>query len=55
MYISGHKTDSIFRRYDIVSDDRVAAASAKMQRLFDDKLGTAKRAPKGDARLKRRA
>jgi len=41
MYISGHKTDSIFRRYDIVSDDRLAVASAKMQSLFDDRLGTA--------------
>jgi integrase len=38
MYISGHKTDSIFRRYDIVSDDRLAAASVKMQTLFDEKL-----------------
>jgi integrase len=55
MYISGHKTDSIFRRYDIVSDDRLAAASAKMQSLFDDKLGTTKRTRKGATRLKRRA
>ena len=55
MYISGHKTDSIFRRYDIVSDDRLAAASAKMQSLFDDKLGTTNRARKGAPRLKRRA
>jgi len=39
MYISGHKTDSIFRRYDIVSDDRLATASAKMQNLFDEKMG----------------
>ncbi len=38
MYISGHKTDSIFRRYDIVSDDRLAVASAKMQNLFEEKL-----------------
>lgn len=38
MYISGHKTDSIFRRYDIVSDDRLAAASAKMQTMFEEKL-----------------
>ena len=39
MYISGHKTNSIFRRYDIVSDDRLATASAKMQNLFDEKMG----------------
>ena len=38
MYISGHKTDSIFRRYDIVSDDRLAVASARMQSLFEQKL-----------------
>src|SRR5580698_6711655 len=55
MYISGHKTDSIFRRYDIVSDDRLAAASTKLQTLFDEKLGTTKRAPKGTTRSKRRA
>ncbi len=55
MYISGHKTDSIFRRYDIVSDDRLAAASAKMQSLFDDKLGRRKRARKEAKRLRRRA
>ena len=29
MYISGHKTDSIFRRYDIMSDDWLTAASVK--------------------------
>ena len=39
MYISGHKTDSIFRRYDIISDDQLTAASVKMQNLFDEKLG----------------
>jgi integrase len=39
MYISGHKTDSIFRRYDIVSDDRLAVASEKMQSLFEAQLG----------------
>ena len=55
MYISGHKTDSIFRRYDIVSDDRLAAASAKMQSLFDDKLGRRKRARTEAKRLRRRA
>ena len=38
MYISGHKTDSIFRRYDIVSDDRLAVAFSKLQTLFDKKL-----------------
>ena len=55
MYISGHKTDSIFRRYDIVSDDRLAAASTKLQSLFDEKLtrkqASAKKRPaKQDAR-----
>jgi integrase len=50
MYISGHKTDSIFRRYDIVSDDRLAAASAKMQSLFDEKLNDG---PGGAARVKK--
>ena len=53
MYIGGHKTDSIFRRYDIVSDDRLAAASTKLQYLFDEKLAgkqasAKKRPPKQD-------
>jgi integrase len=39
MYISGHKTDSIFRRYDIVSDDRLATASAKMRTCLTKKWG----------------
>ena len=58
MYISGHKTDSIFRRYDIVSDDRLAAASTKLQSLFDEKLtrkqgSTKKRPAKQDTRSSR--
>lgn len=47
MYISGHKTDSIFRRYDILSDDRLAVASTKMQILFDEKLNSGAKSPVG--------
>ena len=37
MYISGLKTDWILCRYDIMSDDRLKAASVKMQSLIDEK------------------
>ena len=42
MYIGGHKTESIFRRFDIMNDDRLTAASVKMQNSFDEKLGLQK-------------
>jgi hypothetical protein len=31
MEISGHKTESVFRRYDIVSDQDLKLAAAKME------------------------
>jgi integrase len=44
MLISGHKTNSIFKRYDIVTDGRLAKAADKLNALFHSKISSA--APK---------
>jgi integrase len=35
MAITGHKTESVYRRYAIVSEQDIKAAGEKMQRLMD--------------------
>jgi hypothetical protein len=40
MTISGHSTPSIFRRYDITSDDDLQDAAVKLQRYADGQDGT---------------
>ena len=45
MRISGHKTDSIFRRYDITSDDDLRQAMERTATYLEELPETAKVAP----------
>jgi integrase len=40
MEISGHRSDAIYRRYDIVSDKDLKLAAARMEAYFSDRTGT---------------
>lgn len=35
MEISGHRTESVYRRYDIVSQQDIKMAAAKMENYFE--------------------
>ena len=37
MRISGHKTEAVYRRYDIVSERDLREARVRMERFFDGK------------------
>gem|GEM_PF-2449002 len=40
MHISGHKTRSVFDRYNIVSAKDIQTAGNKLEKLFAESLGT---------------